>query len=124
MDGYFASGPLAGRTVNIKKYSTDDGLLDIKNDALPDFFLVLTGPRTSPASSRGTTQPWTIESIFLFEAGQLAKQLSKRDVKIGTSASVIRRHRDDAVIYPSPRNPALQLTPEQISMVELFSHSS
>ena len=123
-DGYFASGPLVGGSVNIKKYSTDQGLLDIKREALPDFLLVLTGPRTPPASSRGTTQPWTIESIFLFEAVPLAKQLSERGVKIGTATSVRRGHWDGAEIYPSPINPALRLTPEQISMIELFSNSS
>ena len=38
-DGHFMRGPLAGRTVNIKKYSTDQGVLDIQPDALPDLLL-------------------------------------------------------------------------------------
>jgi hypothetical protein len=43
-DGIFASGPLAGTTVNVKMYSSDDGLLDVGN--LPAvYFLVLRGPR-------------------------------------------------------------------------------
>ena len=122
-DGLFASGPLAGSSVNVKKYSTDQGLLDIRLDALPDFFLVLTGPRTPPASSRGSTQPWTIESVYLFEATPLVGELKERGVKIGTGTSVVRQHWDEAEIYPSPRNSALRLTPQQVSMVEWFGGS-
>ena len=124
-DGYFASGPLAGRSVNIKKSSTDEGLLNIgRLDALPDFFLVLAGAKTPPASSRGTTQPWTIESVYLFEAAPLVERLRERGVKIGTATSVRRHLWDDAMIYPLPNNPALRLTPGQISMIEMFGDSS
>lgn len=119
-DGYFASGPLAGRSVNVKKYSTDQSILDIRPDALPDFFLVLTGPRTPPASSRGTTQPWTIESVFLFKAAPLVVKLRERGIKVGVATSVRRHLWDDAMIYPSPNNPALRLTPEQVSIIEMF----
>ncbi len=119
-DGYFASGPLASRSVNVKKYSLDQCILDIRLDALPDFFLVLTGPRTPPKSSRGTTQPWTIESVFLFEAAPLVRRLEERGVKIGVATSVRRYLWDEAELYPSPSNPALQLTPEQVSMIEMF----
>ena len=122
-DGYFTRGPLAGRSVNVKKYSVDEGILAIRPDALPDFFLVLTGPRIPPASSRGTTQPWTIESVFLFEAAQLMERLRERGVKIDVATSVIRRLWDDAEIYPSPNNRTLQLTPEQRSMIEMFRDS-
>ena len=123
-DGRFASGPLAGRSVNVKKSSIDDGLLNIRPDALPDFFMVLTGPRKPPESSRGTTQPWTIESVFLFEAAPLVERLRERGVRIGVATSVRRRFWDEAEIYPSPNNPALRLTPEQISLIEIFGGSS
>ena len=118
--GRFARGPLAGRSVHVRKYSTDQGLLDIRPDALPDFFLVLTGARTPPASSRGTTQPWTIESVYLLEANPLVELLHARGVKIGVATSVRRHIWDDAEIYPSPNNRALRLTAEQVSMIELF----
>ena len=97
--------------------------MDVRLDALPDFFLVLTGARTPAASSRGTTQPWTIESVYLLEAAPLVAQLSERGVKIGIATSVGRHVWDDAEIYPSPNNGALRLTPEQISMIELFGDS-
>ena len=123
VDGHFTRGPLVGKSVNIKKYSTDQGLLDVRPDALPDFFLVLTGARTPAASSRGTTQPWTIESVYLLEATPLVAQLSERGVKIGVATSVRRHVWEAAEIYPSPNNSTLRLTPEQISMIELFGDS-
>ena len=122
-DGHFTSGQLAGRSVNVKKYSLDQGLLDIRLDALPDFFLVLAGARTPAASSRGTTQPWTIEAVYLLQAAPLVAQLRERGVKIGVATSVRRHVWDDAEIYPSASNGALRLTPEQVSMIELFSDS-
>lgn len=122
-DGYFALGPLVGRSVNVKKSSVDEGLLNIRPDALPDFFLVLTGPRTAPASSRGTTQPWTVKQVFLFEAAPLVEKLRERGRRIGVATSVRRHLWNDAMVYPSPNNPALRLTPEQISMIELFGDS-
>lgn len=39
-DGRFKDGVLQGRTVNIKWYPKRDGLLDINESALPDYFLV------------------------------------------------------------------------------------
>ena len=122
-DGQFTGGPLAGRWVNIKKYSTDQGTLDIRLDALPDFFLVLTGARTPAASSRGTTQPWNIESIYLLEAAPLLEQLRARGIKIGVATSIRRHIWDEAEVYPSPNNGTLQLTPEQVSMIALFGDS-
>lgn len=120
--GHFASGPLVGRSVNIRKYSLDQGILDVRPDALPDFYLVLAGARTPAASSRGTTQPWTIESVYLFEAVPLVEQLRARGVKIGVATSVRRHLWDEAEIYPSPNNGTLRLTPEQISMIEFFGN--
>ena len=122
-DGHFTRGPLSGRSVNIKKYSLDQGLLDIRLDALPDFFLVLTGARTPAESSRGTTQPWTIEAVYLLEAVPLVAQLRERGVKVGVATSVRRHVWDDAEIYPSPTNGALGLTPAQRSMIAQFGGS-
>ena len=122
-DGHFIRGPLAGRSVNIKKYSTDQGVLDIRPDALPDYFLVLAGARTGAASSRGTTQPWSIEAVYLLEAAPLIEQLRARGVKIGVATSVRRRIWDDAEIYPSSKNRVLRLAPEQRSVIALFGDS-
>ena len=45
-EGFFASGPIAGKSVNVKMYSQDDALLDIGALAA-DYYLVLRGPRAS-----------------------------------------------------------------------------
>ena len=52
-DGVFTSGVLTGRRVEIKYYPLNEGLLDLKVDGGPDFYLVMTGPRKAAGSSRG-----------------------------------------------------------------------
>ena len=49
IDGYFSSGTLQGKSVNIKWYAKRENMLDITPDALPDYYLVMTGPK-SPAT--------------------------------------------------------------------------
>ena len=119
-DGYFRNGPLAGRSVNIKKNSLHQGLLAVRPDALPDHFLVLAGPKAQPVSTRGTAQPWVIEFVFLFDAHALVQQLNERGIKINEATSVRQELWREAEVYPSPNNPALQLTDAQINMLEMF----
>ncbi len=71
LDGYFQAGPLKGCSVNIKFQSKNDGLLNISPDAICNYYLVLTGPKTPPASSRGKTSPFLIEAVLLFESHAL-----------------------------------------------------
>jgi len=52
-DGRFISGPLDGKTVNIKWYGKAEGMLDMNASSLPYHHLVLRGPRANAASSRG-----------------------------------------------------------------------
>ena len=120
IDGHFARGPLAGKSVNIKKYSKDDGILDVNRDALPDFYLVLTGPRTPPQSSRGKTHPWVIEAVFLFDAPALYRRLTEFGVKISVATSVRRHLWDSAEVYPRPTSRALRLTDSQRAMLAVF----
>ncbi len=119
-DGYFRGGSLAGKSVNIKKYSLNQSILDIRPDALPDYFLVMAGPKSQPVSSRGTVQNWNIASVFLFDAPALVEQLKRRKVKIGIATSVRKHLWDEAEVYPTPNNPALQLTASQLKMLEMF----
>jgi hypothetical protein len=79
IDGRFRAGPLHDRTVNIKWYPKREGLLDTTAAAEPDYYLVLTGPPSAAASSRGTTRPWCIQAVFLFDARQL--RLSRSHVE-------------------------------------------
>ena len=119
-DGRFRNGPLAGKSVDIKRYSQHEGMLAIRDDALPDYYLVLTGPKDSQGTSRGTTQPWVVEYAFLFDAHDLVQRLKQRGVKLNVATSVRQELWREAEIYPSPNNPSLRLTEAQRSMLEMF----
>ena len=114
-DGIFQSGPLAGRTVNIKFYAKREGLLDI-GKTQPDFYLVLAGPRSAASSSR----PWVIHEVFLFKAVPLLERLQQRGVKIGTATSVTLAEWDAARIHPASPGSPLELTPRQHDALDLF----
>lgn len=62
IDGRFHSGPLQGRTVNVKWYMNHQGLLDTTEHAALDDYLVLAGTPSPAGSSQGTTQLWCIDS--------------------------------------------------------------
>jgi len=123
IDGRFAGGILKDRSVDIKFYATMEGLLDISQSILPDYYLVLTGPKAPAISSRGTTRPWLISYVYLFEAKALVSQLKLRPVKIGVAASIAKQLWDAAELYPVPRNRLFTLSEEQRTMLALFSHS-
>ena len=116
-DGRFSSGPLAGQTVDIQWHPRHDGLLNIKLDALPDYYLVLAGP---DASSLGIASPWVIESIFLFNASELLNALRERGVQIGSGTSVTGPLWERAEIYPVPRNNRLTIADEERRLLVLF----
>ena len=52
-DGYFRSGKLVGKTVNIKWYGKNERILDINKNAVPDYYLVMTGEHSLSESSKG-----------------------------------------------------------------------
>lgn len=70
-DGRFTSGPLAGKSVNVKLYGKHEGLLDLPRDGTrtADYTLVLVGPRSAAGTSRGTTRPIAISAVYLFPKG-------------------------------------------------------
>ena len=117
IDGSFRSGPLAGRTVNVKFYTRLEGQLDVPESGTPDHYLVLAGPRGEPASSKGTTRPWCIESVYLFEAAALLEELRNRGVKIGVATSVARGYWEAAEMFPKPSSRALVLSDSQREML-------
>lgn len=119
IDGYFGDGPLKGRSVNVNYLSKREGLLNLRLDNLPDFYLVLTGPKGPAASSRGTTQPWVIDSVFLFHGPDLVQRLKERGRKIGIATSVRGHYWDEAEIYPS-RSASYRLSPAQRDLIEMF----
>jgi hypothetical protein len=106
IDGRFTSGPLSGRTVNVKWL---------------DYYLVMTGPASPALSSRRAVRPWCITAVYLFDARELLTHLTARGVKIGVASSVRAVLWDAAEIYPKARSQTLRLRPEQRKLLQLFA---
>src|SRR5947209_4373340 len=119
-DGRFRSGPLHGRTVNVKWYLKREGLLDMSTTEGLDDYLVMTGPPAAAASSHGQTRPWRIHNVYLFDARALHADLLERGQQIGTASSLRTQLWTKAEIYPNQVNPRLPLTDEQIHALQLF----
>ena len=122
-DGTFINGPLAGKTVNVKLYGKNEGLLDLPREGMlaADYTLVLAGPRSSAASSRGTTRPIVVTAVYLFENEELLTSLRLRGVKIGVATSVSRSVWEAAEIYPIKRQERLLLDDRQRELLALFA---
>jgi hypothetical protein len=120
IDGQFRDGPLVGRSVNIKFYPKHNGLLALSADASSDFILVLAGPKSPAASSRGQSHPCVIESVFLFDTAALVASLKRRGVKFSAATSIRRHYWEAAEIYPLQRNNSLVLSEEQRQLLALF----
>lgn len=121
IDGVFSEDSIKGKTVNIKFYGKQEGILDIAIPELADYYLVLTGPKTAPTTSRGSSRPLVIAHVYLFEMHKLLKELRKRGVKIGIATSVAQSYWEEAEIYPQNTNKRLKLTREQLDLLNLFS---
>ncbi len=119
-DGTFATGALAGHTVNVKWYGKQEGVLDLHARRPPEYYLALTGPVGSAVSSRGATRPWVIQFVYLFDSKHLLADLRARGVKIRTGSSVRRELWTAAEIYPEPQNTTLVLCQEQRDLLALF----
>jgi len=120
IDGYYRSGSLAGRSVNVKWYSKLEYMLDINPNALPEFFLVMTGPKAKEPISKGSIRPWLIDYVFLFNAAELMIELEARGVKIGIATSVRKHDYQDAEIYPNKRSMIYRMTDEQMGKALAF----
>ena len=119
-DGRFADGPLAGKTVNVKWYGKREGLLDINPDGVPDFYLVMTGPKAAATTSRGQTRPWVITEVFLFDAPALVERLPR----VGVAAGVRQHEWEAARVYPTAAPRArLTLTDAQREALKLFAET-
>ena len=120
IDGIFRSGPFADKSVNIKTYGKRENILDIREEYLPSYFLVLTGPKTSVTTSKGTTRPWVIDEVFLFETGPLIEKLHGNNKKIGTATYVRKHCWEQARIYPPSPDSPLHLSKSQQNWISLF----
>ena len=124
-DGRFRSGGLTGKSVNIKFYTRNDHLLDMTEEGKPgpDYYLVMTGPKGKAEPSRGKTRPWVIESVFLFEAEALVRELRAQNPKkrIGLAAHVYVKLWRKAMIHPNGDSPLLEVTETRRRQLALFS---
>ncbi|MCL4559892.1 MAG: hypothetical protein M1281_04650 [Chloroflexi bacterium] len=120
IDGIFRSGLQGGKSVNIKWYGKQEGILDITPNALPDFYLIMTGPRSNQPTSRSGTRPWSIEFVYIFLTSDLVSKLTSRGSKIGIAASIPKSLWDQAEIYPNDCSPMLPLLSEQKHLLSLF----
>ena len=123
-DGRFSDAPLKGCTVNIKWYAMREGLLAINPGALPDYYLVLTGPQSAAIRSRGRVRPWIIEAVFLFDAHNLVPQLEALRLRIGIASSVRQQFWEQAEIHPNQSNAKLMVSEEQRKQLRLFNADS
>lgn len=120
-DGRFGSGPLAQKSVDVKYYSKWEAMLDINIKHTPDYYLVLAGPKSAVASSKGSGRSWAVDSVFLFEAKPLIDRLRERGVKIGTATSVRSNEWETARIYPvGADKPPVTITKTQREQIGMF----
>ncbi|GAA5117466.1 hypothetical protein [Haloechinothrix salitolerans] len=110
-DGRFRTGPLSGKTVNVKWYLKREGILDMTDAETLDYYLVMTGSTTGAASSAGSTRPWCIEHVYLFDARRLLAEQRARGVRIGVASSVPNRYWAEAEIYCRRHLPGRQPAP-------------
>lgn len=120
IDGRFRSGPLVGRTVNVKWYLKREGLLDMTEAPELDYYLVLTGPKATVRDQKHI-RAWRVDSAYLFDAQQLLVEQRARGVKTGTAAGVREAQWRAAEIYPLPTCETLQMSDRQRALLGLFS---
>lgn len=118
-DGRFTQGPLMGHTVDIQWRTRHDGILHIKTDPPPDYYLVFVGSKEA-AAVQILSIPWIIESVHLFHVSELLQALRERGVQIGTGTSITGPLWEHAEIYPAQKNPRLPLSNEQRQLLALF----
>lgn len=118
-DGRFERGPLAGQTVDVQWRTKHDGILHLKTDPLPDYYLVFVGSKEATAV-HSLSIPWVIESVHLFHSAELLNALRERGVQLGTGTSITGPLWERAEIYPAQRNNQLILSNEERTMLALF----
>src|SRR5438309_3434301 len=118
-DGRFTRGPLAGQTVDVQWRTKHDGILHLKTDPLPDYYLVFVGSKEATAL-HSLSIPWVIKSVYLFHSAELLKALRERGVQLGTGTSITGPLWERAEIYPAQRNNQLILSNDERTLLALF----
>src|SRR6185437_3391957 len=121
IDGRFRSGPLMGKTVNIKTYGKREGLLDTSDDPSLNYYLVLCGPKAAVMTSNGGTRPWCIASVHLFDSAELRAAQVARGIRSGVASNVRAAEWAAAEIYPNPTQTILPISFEQTDALATFA---
>lgn len=120
IDGRFLTGPLTGRSVNVKWYLKREGMLDLTPSDELNHYLVLAGPASAAASSRGHVRPWVIANVYLFDAQALREGLFARGRRVGVASSVRTAEWAAAEAFPREHS-LLPLTDGQRRALALFA---
>ena len=124
ISGHFTEGKLAGNAVNIKWYARNDGRLSMQENPLPDFYLVLTGPKTGKEGSTAAISLWTLDYVYLFRTEVIMGQLRLRGAEPSETTRIRRRDWNRCELYPESRCSYLNLSDAQMEMLKLFSSDS
>lgn len=123
-DGRFTKGALKGRKVNIKIARERESYIDWRDDALPEYFLILTGPKRTSRKRAELGRPIRITNVYLFEVDSTRRILLSRGVSLPkgkrVQASVIGELWDKAEVYPHQVCMQLRVSPVQKAMLSLF----
>ena len=104
----------------MKFYTKQQGILDINPAALPDYYLVLTGPAAAATTSVNTHRPWVIDRVYILPGQATAAKVLARGKKVGVATSILRADWLSSEIYPVPRSAELLVTPAQHDLLGLF----
>ena len=122
-DGTFASGPLQGKTVNVKWRNDGSKTINMKDsDMLPDYFLALTGPKKSSTKMGSPYHPFAIKEVCLFAAASLVQRLKKDGIPIGHQTRVGAEAWEKARIYPVQKGSPLPLMRTQEDLFTVFAN--
>lgn len=127
-DGIFKTGPLAGKSVNIKLYGKREAQLDIVGSPNvadhPHYYLVMTGPTGKGSSSRSSLLIFAIDTVYLFDSRELVAEQVRRNVKLGIASSMQNRQWEASTIYPNAISKHLVLDERQRWLLSRFASST
>lgn len=120
-DGLFKEGRLRGKSVNVKWYSLQEYIIDIREAFLPDYFLIMTGPLANKL--RAKSRLLFIDSVFLFDAHKLIDELKVKGEPVYEKAPtpIDSSYWKPAELYPNNSSSHIMpLIPQQIELLSLF----
>lgn len=119
IDGWFRSGPLLSKSVNVKWYAYQESILDMCVEDPPDFYLVLTGAKNLAGRAIGP-RPWSIESVFIFPDAELRSLLT---CKIGVATSLKQEHWQRWQVFPLRGEGGVKVNELQRNQLRMFAAS-